>query len=564
MQMNTPVNASRDIPVWAEPVARNPYRVLGLPGDSSWPDIRARVEWLSGKPDPEHETTAWDIPWFAPLPRGAGDIERAAARLADPVQRVRDRLFWFHERVSEMAVHELLPANLRNALEGWSATAEPLARHDAAVVALLKALAVDPRVEDAAGWRRLFHEWGSAIALEDYWMAVLRVEMGGEFEHPASLADVREVRETADQMVVAPLLEIARAAVLGEDLPVAARALAVLREALPEEAFSRTCGDLANHVWGRFDADWTTPAAAVERAAPESSGAVDLDTQNPGVWDMEDRPAAPRPAARAPDGDDRRVARASDAATPADIEMALGAEFAPPVEALAGPAETPSEPAEALAEPARDPSAPSIPAVREVDVREPAGGDVPDRRADDLAQAPPRRTPSGRTRIRLRPVWIGGIAASVAVAVTLVALEPGGSPPDSEEAPDPVTLTALENRLDRSFGDVAEVVAARGEVQREMALVEQAVEGYQILVDDYERRAAYRLAVDRAAWARVAATHDRYAARRDSLRQERDRLVAVQDSLERVDASLLAAYNLLLGSGTGSGSGPSSRAPSPR
>ncbi|HUP19580.1 MAG TPA: hypothetical protein VM778_06470 [Gemmatimonadota bacterium] len=541
------MSAPRDIPVWVDLVARNPYRVLGLPGDSSWPDIQARADALRARSNPQNDSTAWDLPWFAPLPRSAADVERALVRLADPIQRIRDRLFWFHERVSEMAVHELLPANLRNALEGWSATSEPLARHDAAMVALLKGLALDPKVEDAATWRRLFSEWSSAIALEEYWMAVLKLELGGGFETPASLSDVREVRQSAERLVAAPLLEIARAAVLDENLATAARALAVLREALPADAFGHTCGDLASHVWGRFDADWATPT---EKPTPAGSGppASDfaLETQNPSVWELGSHKDTGG-GAREPE-----VIPTEDPPDPAiDAAGGLSAEPAPgePDEPAAPPSKPVADPKRRAADDGRA-AAPR----RSVESSDPGTDDDgeapkpaaafpdPEKRDDEV----PFGRSTRRARSRLRPLWIGGIAASAAVAVAIAALDPRGSSADLEEPPDPVTLTVLERRLEQSYGEVAEAMVDRYEVQQELDLVARAVDGYRILVEDYERRSSYRLPVDRDAWRRVARTHDRFVERRDSLRIESERLAVVQDSLEQVDQNLLAAYNLLV------------------
>lgn len=572
-------------------VVRNPYRVLGLPGEARWSEIRSAAERLLDAPDPSGETTPWDLSWLDPLPRTEADVERALTRLADPNLRLRDRLFWFHERVAETAVYELTPATIRNALEGWSATSQPLARHDAAVVALIAAIALDPAVEKSAIWRRAVEEWEEALTLEAYWLDVLRLEMEGGFEDPASLADVREIRERGTRLVTEPLLGYAREAVIAEDLPRAARILAVLRETLPEEVFENRCGDLAEHVWGSFDADWS-PDARKEPLEPtddSTSRAGAIDTQNPALWDFaadeEEAPAEPgeteahEAMARMDEpgpsegGAEPDEPGPSEPPEPESSEPPAGpdepAVVVPPPATPSEPPPTPSEPpptpdaatapdeAPPGASPATEPSS-EAPDTAPVDER-PAASDEP-------GPAPARTRPRTDDRVsrwRRRPGPLPLIAAVVAlVVVTLAALLPrlrsgaeaGATPADATVRRD------VERRMDTIDAALAEALVDRVEIDEEIGLLRESVEGYQTLVDDYERRMARRLPADREAYRRVVGLRDDARRRLEAALADRRAVEERIDRIERIGSDLIAEWNAV----GDSDAGDTERLPSPR
>ncbi|MDX1624333.1 MAG: hypothetical protein R3199_10190 [Gemmatimonadota bacterium] len=293
------------------PIRHNPYRILGLPGEATWPQIEGAAERLLASP--ADRTTSWDLPWLDGGPdRAPGAVERARARLADPDLRLPARMLWFHERFAADALLELSPATIRNVLEGWSSTTQPVARHDAAVVALLAAFVLDPEVERGGIWSRALREWREALELEPYWMAVLEVEVEGGFPSPATLAEVRELRESALAHVAEPLLSIARAAVLRDRSSRALRALRILQEALPRPLFSDLVGDLAGHVGGDLATERETvpgteppqreeaaPPGAEEVAAPATGAAEPAEPEGP------DGPEETAPEAVPPAGSSR-------------------------------------------------------------------------------------------------------------------------------------------------------------------------------------------------------------------------------------------------------------------
>lgn len=243
------------------PFHRNPFRVLGLAGEVTWPEIVRAAERLRELESWGTFATAWDLPWLGTVRREPADVEAALTRLADPPQRLRDRMFWFHERDAETAVAYLTPASIRDALEGWAATVLPVAKHDAAVVALVAALSLDEGLNDPGLWKRMLQEWSAAITNDEYWLALMRIEMEGGFDQPASLGEVRELRETALRQVAEIVLGRAREAVI-EGVPQrAVRAVEALRDELPAGIYDEMCGELARHLG-------VAPAGFAERPQP--------------------------------------------------------------------------------------------------------------------------------------------------------------------------------------------------------------------------------------------------------------------------------------------------------
>ena len=265
-------NAVRD------PFRRNAYRVLALPGEASWSEIARAAERLRELESWGAWSSPWDLTLLGTVRREPADVDAAFARLSDSTLRLVDRLFWFHERDAESAVAYLTAASIRDALEGWSTTTLPVAKHDAAVVALLAAITLDEDVEDPALWARMLREWTEATGKDEYWLEVMRVEMEAGFETSATLGDLRDLREAALGHVAGVLLDRAREAVIDGDGQIATRALAILRAELSADLFDQLCGELATHVWGGAPPATPLPgeadAGAREPAARPSSGAA--------------------------------------------------------------------------------------------------------------------------------------------------------------------------------------------------------------------------------------------------------------------------------------------------
>lgn len=560
----------------SDAIVRNPYRVLGLPGDATWAEIRSAADRLLEDPEPEKQTTPWDLAWLGPPPRRPADVERALARLADSRRRLPDRLFWFHERFAESAVSELTPATIRNAMEGWSATSQPVARHDAAVVALIAAIALDPRVEKSEIWQRALEEWEEVLQQEPYWIEVLRLEMEGGFENPASLAELREIREQGLHLVSEPLLAHAREAVIAEDLPRAARTLTVLREVLSEEEFSTHCSELAEHVWDGFDEAWSPDASAKPQAPTDDPAPREpsFDTQNPALWDFAaeeaGKPVEPVIEPRQREAGSRGPGPERPA-TPKPPRAPEPPRATEPPRAL--------EPEEGEAAPVR-PAPPSDGDVRGDDPADAVSTTEPDRSAEETDTAvtevppvadsdPPTPAPADRasTEEPARPIREAGarggaprfgtpslLAAAVAflVVVTAAALVPrfrssteaGASPPDS------ILRGIVEGRMETIDAALAEALVDRTEIDEDVDLLRESVEGYQTLVEDYERRMARQLPADRGAYRRVVGLREEAWARLDSVLFDRRALQERIGRLERIGSDLIAEWNAVGRSGS--------------
>ncbi|MFN2420632.1 MAG: hypothetical protein ABR527_04555 [Gemmatimonadota bacterium] len=238
MTLSPPTVALRDV------LQRNGFRTLGLPGEATWSEIVHAADRLRGRSWIRHRTN-WDLPWLGPVRREVGDVDAALDRLAEPDLRLLDRMFWFHDRDAETAVGYLAPGSILNALEGWAATALPVARHDAAVVALVAASSLDAGMDDIALWRRTVREWTDLIENEGYWLAFMKAELAGGFERLASLGDVRDLRESALGCVTDLVISGAREMLIAGKPGQAIRAVEMLRDELPPEAFDEMCGDVA-------------------------------------------------------------------------------------------------------------------------------------------------------------------------------------------------------------------------------------------------------------------------------------------------------------------------------
>ncbi|HUP01511.1 MAG TPA: hypothetical protein VM737_08330 [Gemmatimonadota bacterium] len=459
----------------SERILRNAYRLLGLPGEADWAAICAAAE--------REEETGWDLRWLGPVPRTRADRGLALNRLLDPHQRLRDRLFWFHEAVAEGAVRDLDPRLLRNAMEGWASTSLVTARHDAALVALLAAMTLDSEMADGSLWGSVLDRWRAVIESEEYWVAVIRVEKEGGFGVPAPFGEIYEVREKALEMVAAIPAGIFRAAVLEGDLDAARRAAAILREGLPEESFASLIGDLAERL------EEAAPAAAA-RAAPEIEPALPYFGAESALPAPEAPATAEAPAAVGP-----AAGRVSDEAR--SIEE-------PPVE---------------------------TPALKERVIETPVA-------------RPRRRPPSFRRALPIAAV-VALVGLAVFALLPLRHRLPGGGAAQTAGAGwnSDSPIAVVERRLDQTDGRLATVILERREMTGELAQAESAVRDYQALIEDYERRAEYQLNIDREAYARVVRLHAEAVAQAEALRGQSGNLQLTYERLLDQEAELIAEYN---------------------
>ena len=282
-----------------EPAARGAFRVLGLGAQASQGEVfdAASALRLALKVGVRKEFEG-DAAWLGEVRREASDVRDAAGRLSEPVQRARERLFWFHlpaphARVSTVAelsaaVEELLKrvpvrpfgADGPEGPDGRGAArlsdAEAAALHDAALLALAGAARLDPALGEGEAWARAFRLWRRLLACEEFWSLLVALDLKGDYEQAVAFGEVAELRRDVPRVVYAHAAGRARDAVVRGDLRGAARALDLLRGAGPPPPLLReyeeeTVGPAEDKLTEELDAafTWVSPSGFDLKPAAE-------------------------------------------------------------------------------------------------------------------------------------------------------------------------------------------------------------------------------------------------------------------------------------------------------
>ena len=265
-----------------EPAARDAFRVLGLGAGAAQGEVfdAASALRLALKVG-VRKTFAGDAAWLGEVARRESDVRDAVGRLSEPVQRARERLFWFHlpaprARVSTTAeltaaVEELLKrvpvepfgrAEVGEKEGARLADEEEAALHDAALLALAGVVRLDPTLREAEAWARAFRLWRRLFAREEFWSLLVALDLKGDYEQPVTFGEVAELRRAAPRLVYAHTAGRARDAVVRGDLREAARALELLRGAGPHATLLReyeeeTVGPAEDKLKEELDAAFT-------------------------------------------------------------------------------------------------------------------------------------------------------------------------------------------------------------------------------------------------------------------------------------------------------------------
>jgi hypothetical protein len=218
-----------------EPLARNAFRTLGLAASASQGEIqeRATALRLAGKLGVEKRFDG-DLPWLGPLGRSEADVRDALGRLADPPQRILERLFWFHTLPPVEPPEDGM--QIWEAVSALLSVESPSARHDAALFSLAAIQRLDPGFKQQVFWVRIYLFWRDVLEQDEFWSLLIASDLKGEFEQLANYGEVKALRARAPRLLTASVAERARDAVARDDFETAGRALAVLRAAaLPEQ-----------------------------------------------------------------------------------------------------------------------------------------------------------------------------------------------------------------------------------------------------------------------------------------------------------------------------------------
>lgn len=486
----------------SERILRNAYRILGVGGEAGWAEIRG----AAARDDPG----PWDLPFLGPVSRTPAERGLALNRLVDPSQRLRERLFWFHETLSEGAVRDLDPATLRNSMEGWGSTSEATALHDAAVVGLIATLTLDPQVEDVDLWSRVLERWRAVLSAEEYWGAVIRAESQGEFEIPAPFGEIYELREKALGLVLEIPAAIARKAVLDDDLPLARRAIDALRNAVPEDDFVSLVGDLAKRV-----TEGCRPEAPFE-----AGGFISLARSDGKRLD----------GSLIPPGNEPPVVERSRAIPFRNLNGTSSAASPGPVARVSQ--EVPDSAAVSEASYATEDS----PAT------ELTHRGVPE--PSHALTSRPWQPSAAQVGLIPRRALVTAFALVVVIAALLVLRYGGWADVDpgslrSEDA----TLAELDQRLAAHDAQLAEILLARRVMDEELARFQENTRDYRALAEDYQKRIAYRLKVDRRSYARVVQLHNTSVAQYNMLLSEQAALDRRHQVVLDQGHDLVARYN---------------------
>jgi molecular chaperone DnaK len=194
----------------------NAYRILRLSANSNYSKIhqvsasmrRAAKLGLEG-------TTEADLPILGEISRTEADIQTAIGRINDPVQRLKDRLFWFY------LTPKLLDAETASRLiETFQDNPEAAAalNHDKALHVLIVALSSGFKNDGIQLWIHALQAWHQVVSDDSYWSLTLALEERGAFEPPAFPSEIHALRDDAIRLAAEPFIVAARDALVRNEL----------------------------------------------------------------------------------------------------------------------------------------------------------------------------------------------------------------------------------------------------------------------------------------------------------------------------------------------------------
>lgn len=241
-----------------QPLTENAYRVLGLGASASQQEIYEAAASIRRALRLERQTTTpYDARWLGALMRTESAVRDALGRLAHPSQRIHERLFWFYEAHALAA--DAACATWREEAEASPAEGSASGRHDAALLGYARLIACEAATRDddswGAGWVETLTLWRELVEADEFWSLLLATDLKGDFEKLATHAEIRSLRGRALTLVSAPLVELARDALMREDVAACGRALAALRRApLPSSLVAEYESEILGAVEDDFEA----------------------------------------------------------------------------------------------------------------------------------------------------------------------------------------------------------------------------------------------------------------------------------------------------------------------
>ena len=205
----------------------NAYRVLALSANATLSEIHKaaatlRRAALLGLAGPTEAT----MPLLGETPRAEADIRIAIGRLENPVQRLSDRLFWFHLLPESQDAKAL--ARPAEAIQGQADRV--VSDHDEALHGLFAAF--EATLDDAGVslWVRALRAWHQVVSNNDYWILSLVLEEQGTFEPAVLPSEIDALRDDAVRLAAEGLVMAARDALARHDTLTVRLIVAALKE----------------------------------------------------------------------------------------------------------------------------------------------------------------------------------------------------------------------------------------------------------------------------------------------------------------------------------------------
>ena len=205
-------------------LATNAYRTLGLFAAASANDTHEAAGAIrrAAKLGISRATNG-DLAALGEVPRSENDIRGAQGRLASPLARLWERLFWFHSPIEGDS--DTRDIRVR-ASENLHAS---VAAHDEALKSIVLVSIQDPDVKTPELWIKALELWADVLSDEGYWDQFEVVEKNGGFEPEASSEEIARVRDEAPSRILTDLAIVAKDGLVHSDYDKTKRVLTVLR-----------------------------------------------------------------------------------------------------------------------------------------------------------------------------------------------------------------------------------------------------------------------------------------------------------------------------------------------
>jgi hypothetical protein len=244
----------------------NAYRVLRLSASSNYSKVHqaSAIMRRAAKLGLVNGAEA-DMPVLGKISRTEADIQTAISRINNPVQRLRDRLFWFY------LTPELLDAKTNShMMETFGDNPEAVAalNHDKALHVLLAAIRSGMDEAGVQLWIRALQAWHQIVSDDSYWSLTLGLEERGDFEPAAFSSEVDALRDEAVELAAEAFLVATRSALARNELPTVRRVMDALQNLIETgpwvahaqdniisptfEQFQKLCGDIREECGKRI------------------------------------------------------------------------------------------------------------------------------------------------------------------------------------------------------------------------------------------------------------------------------------------------------------------------